>query len=405
MRRLTRVGLLVATIFLLTAPVAAAGWVVPSTAGGRGRALIMPSGQAASASVTGRNVTVTWTKSTLPNGTDVQDYQVTRYNASSGASSSPLTSCSGNVTGLTCTETGAPSGSWKYAITPRWNNWVGTTGPQSATVTVATPTLSFSTSTNITSLDAVLSGQVTGYKAGQSVTFRLDNATTGTILQGTATPSSIPTGGQSSVEVTIPRGTSNGSHTVYAVGSQGDVAGTSINVNVPVFIPSSLSLLNGGGTAGNIQQGDTVDVTYSHAVELSSFCSSWSGVGANQSISSNNTVRVDVLNNAAPSGNDVLRVTTVGACGGQFHFGEVALGSSAFVTGDTAFYGTGSNKSSITWNNTSRLLTVTLGRRESGPVPGSVVLPTTATYTPDPAIQSTVGAAISGSASRTGVQF
>lgn len=405
MCRLTRVGLLVATIFLLTVPVAAAGWFVPSTAGGRGRALIMPSGQAASASVTGRNVTVTWTKSTLPNGTDVQDYQVTRYDASSGVPSAPLGTCSGNVTGLTCTETGAPSGSWKYAVTPRWNNWMGTPGPQSATVVVATPTLSFSTSTNITLLEAELSGQLSGFKTGQSVTFRLDNATTGTILQGTVTPSSIPTGGQSSVAVTIPRGTSNGSHTVYAVGSQGDVAGAGITLNLPLFTPTSLTLSNLGDPVGSIQQGDTVDVTYSQAVELSTFCSSWSGSGANQSIASNNSVKVDILDNAASSGNDLLTVATVGACGGQFHFGSIDLGNDGFVTGDTVFQGTGGNKSTITWNATNRLLTLTLGRRASGPTPGTVSSSNTATYTPDPAILSTAGAGITGTASRTGVQF
>src|SRR5919204_354950 len=39
-------------------------------------------------------------------------------------------------------------------------------------------------------------------------------------------------GGGASITVTVPAGTANGSHTVYAVGSSGDVASAAITVSV-----------------------------------------------------------------------------------------------------------------------------------------------------------------------------
>jgi hypothetical protein len=181
--------------------------------------------------VSNRSVTVSWSASTMPGGGAVSGYAVKRYDTNGNAQTIG-SGCSGTVAALTCTETAVPAGTWRYTVTPLKNNWVGTESSQSSNVTVASPSLSFSSSTTLTSLPTTLNGTIAAFVGGQTVTFRLDNPTTGTVLSGTLTPSPVPSGGGASVTVTVPAGTSNGSHTVYVVGSSGDQASASITVAV-----------------------------------------------------------------------------------------------------------------------------------------------------------------------------
>jgi len=199
----------------------------------------MPAGKTPTASVSNRSVTVSWAASNLQDGTAVSDYTVSRYDTS-GNVQTIGSACSGTVSALTCTETAVPGGTWKYAVRPKRGNWTGAEGPQSASVTVASPALSFSSSTTVTSLPTTLNGTVASFVGGQTLTFRLDNPTTGTVLSSTLSPTPIPTGGGSGITVTIPAGTSNGAHTVYAVGSGGsDVANAAITVAVPYTATTS----------------------------------------------------------------------------------------------------------------------------------------------------------------------
>jgi hypothetical protein len=274
-------------------------------------------------------------------------------------------------------------------------------------VSVAPPALSFTSSTTLKSLPAGLSGNITSFITGQSVTFRLDDPTTGALLSGSATPSTIPSNGSSSISVTIPVGTTNGTHTVYAVGNQGDVAGAAITVDLPR--PVSLTVNNGGPTAGTPERLDSVVVGFSERLSVSSLCSTWSNDSANQSVSTNNVVSVTIRNNAAASGNDLLVVsTTSAACGGAFRFGSVDLGSAGFVTGtgDAVFAGGGASASTIAWNATSFQLTIRLGANSSGTgTVGSVAAATTATYSPASGITSSSGNAVTGTVGSTRVQF
>jgi hypothetical protein len=50
----------------------------------------------------------------------------------------------------------------------------------------------------------------------------------------------VPGNGTASVSVTIPAGTANGAHTVYAIGDQGDTAGAPLTVAVPTTISTSV---------------------------------------------------------------------------------------------------------------------------------------------------------------------
>jgi hypothetical protein len=215
-----------------------ASWAPPGTGSASSRARTMPVGNTPSASVSGRNVTVSWSASSFSGGDQVSGYTVKRYNTS-GVQQTIGSACSGTISALTCTEQGVASGTWKYSVTPQQGNWQGAESAQSAAATVGSPTFSFSGSTTVTSLPATLSGTITNYLTSETLTFRLDNATTGQVLSASITPDPVPSNGQSSVSVTIPSGTSNGSHTVYAVGSGGDVASAAISVQVPISISST----------------------------------------------------------------------------------------------------------------------------------------------------------------------
>jgi hypothetical protein len=208
---------------------------------GYSRARTMPTGNQPTASVSNRDVTVSWAESTFAGGTPVSGYAVKRYDTN-GQSQSIGSACSGTVSGLTCTENGVPGGTWKYTVTPKQgNNWTGTESAQSASVTVASPSFSFTSSTTVTSLPTTLSGNISNYISGQTVAFRLDDPNAGTVLSGSISPSPVPASGNASATVTIPAGTSNGSHTVYAVGSQGDAASAAITVSVNSSLPVTTS--------------------------------------------------------------------------------------------------------------------------------------------------------------------
>jgi hypothetical protein len=101
-------------------------------------------------------------------------------------------------------------------------------------VTVPAASLTLS-STLVPTLPATLTGTIANFVPGQTVTYRLDNATSGTVLSGSITPSPVPASGTASVSVTLPAGTTAGSHTLYAIGSAGDVASRAVTVG-PTFV-------------------------------------------------------------------------------------------------------------------------------------------------------------------------
>lgn len=409
LHRLTSVAAAVAVV-VVAAGTAEAAWSPGGSGGAYVKARSMPSGNAPAASVSNRDVTVTWSQSQFPDGTAIASYDVARYDAGTGAVQATLSSCSGTVTALSCTESGVPPGSWQYAVTPRRGNWRGAESARSATVTVAAPALAFTSPTTVTALPATLDASLSSFTAGQTVTFRLDDPASGTVLASTVTPSPIPASGSATATVTIPKGVANNaSHTVYALGSGADRASAAISVAVPAPTPVDILLRNSQNLlqAGRPKPGDTIEVTFSHAMDVASLCPTWSNDAANQAITANDVVRVEILDNAAPSGNDSIRVTTTtAACGGDFRFGSVDMGSPLFVTGGNAiFSGAAPSQSTVTWDAAARRLVVTLGARSGGVNPSKVAVPVTAVYTPNPAILSTSGIAVTGTASRTAVQF
>ena len=397
------IPLLVALLTFALHSGALASWLALGVGSGGAQADSIPKPSAPSASVSGRNVTVTWTAVKFAKGTNVSGYTVARYGAD-GSAQTIKTNCQGTITTLTCTERAVPSGSWTYAVKGLQGAWSGSESDKSTAVTVGSPSMSITSGTPVNSLPATLGGSLSNFVTGQTVTFRLDSQG-GSTLTGSISPNPIPENGSSTFSVTIPAGTSQGAHTLFAVGSSGDVASASFSVaSGPT--PTSLRINDGGGGSrldGRPDGGDDVVITFSQAMSVSTFCSTWSGDSTDQSITTNSAVSVVIQNNAAATGNDRLVVTVTGTpCGGNFRFGSVDLGSPDFViNGNVTFQGsTGSTRSTIAWTATTRTLRILLGSPQAADVANIVATgeqdAVEATYFPDSNLKNTSNQGISG---------
>ena len=253
MRRLS--GWLLAVILAVGAGpgVAYAAWSGNGATTVQVQAATMPSGSAPTVSASGHSITVSWSGGSLL-GQSVNGYTVKRYNGA-GVAQTVGAGCSGTITALSCTESSVPAGTWTYTVTPLLYSWLGTESPASSAVTIQAPGLSITSATTVTSLPATVTASLTGYTAGQTVSFKLDSAT-GTTLTSTLSPTSIPASGSAAASITLPAGTAQGAHTIYAVGSQGDTATGAITVNRPVVSAAAIAK-SAGGTAGAIKQGGT----------------------------------------------------------------------------------------------------------------------------------------------------
>lgn len=129
------IGLLLATS--LAAGAAWAYWSAESLPGGGGGATAasVNQGTVPTAVVVGHSVTLNWDATTLTTGTPVSGYLVKRYAGTS--EQTVLAGCAGTITGLNCTETGVPAGTWTYSVTALFAaNWAGAESDRSTAVTV-----------------------------------------------------------------------------------------------------------------------------------------------------------------------------------------------------------------------------------------------------------------------------
>jgi prepilin-type N-terminal cleavage/methylation domain-containing protein len=181
----------------------------------------------------------------------------------------------------------------------------------------------------------------------------------------------------------------------------GDSAGPmNLVVGATPLAATDVVLANGSGTLGHIDAGDTVTVTFNKAIAVASMCAAWSNDANNQSLNANNQVVVTINDNAGPSSHDTLTVTS-SAC--TFRFGVLDLGSSLWVTASRTFSGSGGNRSSVTYNATTHVLTVTLGAASGATAAG--VAAQTVVYTPNTSLTDTYGNAAAGSFTAANQRF
>jgi hypothetical protein len=228
-----------------------AAWSDTGAGSVQAQAATMPTGSAPAVSAAGHSVAVSWSAGALL-GQSVTGYTVKRYNAG-GIAQAIGSGCSGTIAGLSCTESSVPAGTWTYTVAPLLHAWTGTESAASSAVTIQSPALGITSTTTVTSLPTTVSASLSGYAAGQTVAFRLDSAT-GTALTSTLSPTSIPASGAANASITLPAGTAQGAHTIYAVGSQGDAATAAVTVNRPV-VSTAVIAKSAGGDAGAIKEG------------------------------------------------------------------------------------------------------------------------------------------------------
>lgn len=132
-----RRSFIVVLTMLLTCGTAWAYWNLDARGLGAATATTVNRGAQPSGTAVDGTVTVTWAASTLSNGDTVDGYTVTRYDSATLAPQTVLSSCNGTVAAATCTESGVPSGSWVYAVTPLvGQHWRGAESLRSAPVVV-----------------------------------------------------------------------------------------------------------------------------------------------------------------------------------------------------------------------------------------------------------------------------
>ena len=166
---------------MAVAGVAQAFWTPDSALGGGGAAaaVTVPAGPTPAASVSGRNVTLTWSATTLPGGQPVSGYRVQRYDATTLAPVTTLAGCAGTVATATCTESSVPDGRWRYSVTPLVGvNWQGPESTLGSAVLVDLTAPVNTLSLSSVSGGVALSGATVYYRGSAAGGFRVTNAVT-----------------------------------------------------------------------------------------------------------------------------------------------------------------------------------------------------------------------------------
>ena len=153
------------------------------------------------------------------------------------------------------------------------------------------------------------------------------------------------------------------------------------------LLATNVQLINGTGTAGRIDAGDRIEITFSDTLAVNTVCSTWSGNGVNQTLNANNDVSVVLTNGGR--GNDTLTFSSA-SC--TLNIGTINLSSTAYTTANVTFRGTGAGVSSVAWDVATKKLTITLGTASGA---GAATVGATApVYTAAAAITNTTGVVV-----------
>ncbi len=394
-----------AVALLVTAGPALAAWTAGSSgATGYTKADSLPAGNAPTAVTRlGRDVDVTWSQALL-RGQPLGSYATGRYSmdrngtAATGTCAAPLEP--GSVLVNTCRETGLAPGSYAYRVTPQLASWSGAAS-STTNVVIPAPTLTFSPAT-LTAPGALLLGTVDAFLDGATLTYRLENATSGAVLAGTLT--AFPTAPATAPATSVPIGcgpATGSPHDVYLSGSGEQAIGSFSYDFSTVLCPSSMTS-TAGSTAGQAQATDTLVITFSRTVSGGSICSGLAAGGTTPG-----SLRATIVDGG--TGNDTLVVTAPEpssvaneACGsvapvcvlvcllgadGTVNLGTFDLGSTEYAKSGNVTFGTGTT---LALDAAGTVVTLKLGTK-GGATNGTALTGSIAKYTPSTGILSASG--------------
>lgn len=380
-----RIALIVVGILFVSwgGPAAVAFWGSVSAGSGVAKADALSQGARPTTTVSGTSVTVAWAASTTAAGRSVTGYSIARYGSATGGTKVPATgSCSATVAALSCVEVGVPAGTWFYTVTPLLSLWQGAESLRSnATTPVTDTTAPDAPSVNApAALNGTTAAEVLVKGAAEpnsTITLTISGAGAQPKIQQIGTDSS----GKWTAAVVDLRGFGDGTITYSARAT--DAAG---NVSLAGSATSSkdatapkvtgVRLNNGGSRDGKIDPGDTVTLTYSEVLKVSTVNTAWTD-SPGGSPTQNVTVSIN-------SGN----VLTVSAGSSPtLTVGSVDLGAIYGPSPGVLTY----SGSTLVWDATAKTLTITLGATVSGTPSNANRSALAATYTPASGITDLAG--------------
>ena len=337
---------------------------------------------------------------TVSSGADSSD-SITFAKSAGAGTVTGLTSVAASSGVATDTVTGALAGSITLDAT-------GTLAGASKTSNTLTFTVTFGTASQV-----VLSGSTTALQSGTTrvLTATIEDAVGNAVTSGADSTDSITfakstgTGTVTGLtSVAASAGVATDTVTGAVAGSitlqaSGTLAGTSKTSNTLTFTiagpsPTAIAINNhSGGTAGKPEPSDTIVLTYSSVLKMTSICSA-STLG--------NTTAGSITPHATSTTVTLTTTTTTSVsftstdC--TLNLGTITINATGYGTGALTFAG-----SSVQWNG-SNTITITLGSTVTG-VQGTHTASATASYTPSTSVTDPAGNLISGTASATAELF
>ncbi|MDR6438949.1 hypothetical protein J2790_004124 [Paenarthrobacter nicotinovorans] len=360
----SRLAIIVAGLLLLSwgGPAASAFWGSISSGPAAAKADSLAQGARPAASISGANVTVSWTASTTAAGRPVTGYSIARYSSATAGTRIPATgACAGTVAALSCVESAVPAGTWYYTVTPTLSLWQGTESQRSTATTPVTDTTP-PLAPVVTAPGSVNQGNVSSVPV--SGTAEANSTVVLTITGGgaqavTQTITTDAAGNWTAVPVNLgafsPGTITFSAKATDAAGNTGPAGTATATKDVSSPTITGVQLNNGAGkTPGVVEQGDSVTLTFSEALSANTICSAWTSNTATQTQNGNGSSQVLVNISAG----DVLTVTQAGCP--SLRVGSVALGGD-YTASALTFAGNNTNGSTLTWNPGAKTLTITLG--------------------------------------------
>jgi hypothetical protein len=298
----------------------------------------------------------------LTNGNAVSGYVIKRYSSGTGVVQTTLSGCAGTISGTSCTESGVPAGQWKYTVTPVIaTNWQGPESLASGVVTIAAATLTLNRTLFGPPLPQNTTGSLAGFAANEGVSYRLDS---GTALTGS--PSSVGVTGTATISsLTIPS-TSDGPHTVYALGNASPFAsqasaGIVIDTTPPTVSAQLTPAANAAGwnntspvsialTANDGAGSGVYQIVYTTDGSNPSTSGTAQVYSAPISVTVNATVKyyaTDMAGNASSVQTQLVKIDSLAPVN---ELGLSNVSGGAFMNGNTVYYG-GSATGSFTLTN------------------------------------------------------